>query len=84
MKKYLEIKKYVVLQKKLDLYVAESHYFDAKGVRQLSLTDDYSLAEQMTLVQANKFLSSVKNPTDYEILEVDEELTEEVDEYEED
>lgn len=83
MKKYLEIMEFVVLNTKLNLYVAESHYFDAKGNRQLTLTDDYRLAEKMTLIQANRFLSSVKNSTDYEITEAVEE-NEEVYEDEED
>lgn len=83
MKKYREIKKYLVLQKKLNLYVAESHYFDAKGKRQLTLTDVEELAELMTLEQANSFISSEKNSTDYEIVEVNEETEEEVEDDEE-
>lgn len=83
MKKYREIRKYLVLQKKLNLYVAESHYFDAKGKRQLTLTDVEELAEAMTLEQANNFISSEKNSIDYEIVEVNEETEEEVEDDEE-
>ena len=82
MKKYLEIKKYVVFQKKLELFVAESHYFDAKGKRQLTLTDKQEYAEEMTLPEANNFIATEKNSTDYEIVEVNE-TEEEVEEDEE-
>ena len=56
-----EIEKYLVVNKKLGMYVAESHYFDAKGKRQLTLTDKKELAERMTLDEANNFISS-ENP----------------------
>ena len=85
MGKYL-IKKdqyYVVFQKHLGFYVAESHYFDAKGKRQLTLTDKEEYAERMTLSEANEFVSMEKNSRDYEILEADDNETEEVDEDEE-
>lgn len=83
--KYLEKKQYLVLQKKLGLYVAESHYFDAKGKRQITLTDDISLAEQMSLPQANNFVNSEKNYRDYEIIEAREieDFDEEVDDEDE-
>ncbi len=83
MKKFQEIKKYVVLQKKLGLYVAESHYFDAKGKRQLTLTDKYDFAEQMTLPEVTDFMNVENKNNIYEIYEVSE-TEEEVDEYEED
>lgn len=62
-----EIEKYLVVNKKLGLYVAESHYFDARGKRQLTLTDKKELAEIMTLDEANNFISS-ENPKLYVII----------------
>lgn len=62
-----EIEKYVVVNKKLGMYVAESHYFDAKGKRQLTLTDKKELAERMTLDEANNFISS-ENPGAYYVM----------------
>lgn len=62
-----EIEKYLVVNKKLGLYVAESHYFDAKGKRQLTLTDKKEFAERMTLDEANNFISS-ENPNVYCIM----------------
>ncbi len=79
MKKFFEIKEYVVLQKKLGLYVAESHYFDGNGKRQITLTDKEELAEHMTLEEANSFISSEKNSREYEIMEASE-IAEEEDE----
>ena len=83
MKKYLESKKYLVIQKNLGLFVAESHYFDAKGKRQLTLTNKKDLAELMTLTEANTFISSEKNPRDYEIVEAEETEYEDEEEYDE-
>lgn len=68
-----EIKKYVVIQKKLNLFVAESHYFDAKGNRQLTLTDKEEFAEKMSLIEANLFIDSEKNSRDYYVAETDKE-----------
>lgn len=62
-----EIEKYLVVNKKLGLYVAESHYFDARGKRQLTLTDKKELAEIMTLDEANNFISS-EDPKLYVII----------------
>ena len=76
MKKFVGIKKYVVLQKKLNLFVAESHYFDAKGRRQLTLTDTEKYAEQMTLEEANKFIASV-DANKFVILEASEDFDDE-------
>lgn len=68
---------YLVIQKKLGLYVAESHYFDVKGTRQITLTDKIEFAENMTLVEANTLISSVKNSKDYEVIENTSEYEEE-------
>lgn len=62
-----EIEKYLVVNKKLGLYVAESHYFDARGKRQLTLTDKKELAEIMTLDESNNFISS-EDPKLYVII----------------
>lgn len=59
-----------ILQKKdstIVLYIAESHYFDIQGNRDLSLTDKKEYAERFTMEEVNNFID--KYPKEYSILE---------------
>lgn len=59
-----------ILQKKdstIVLYIAESHYFDIQGNRDLSLTDKKEYAERFTMEEVNNFID--KYPKEYFILE---------------
>lgn len=59
--------KYLLIKRNTKLFIAESHYFNEEGKRELSLTDKEDYAERFEMPEVNLFLQSY--PNEYDIIE---------------
>lgn len=59
--------KYLLIKRNTKLFIAESHYFNEEGKRELSLTDKKEYAERFSMSEVNLFLQEY--PDAYDIVE---------------